>query len=102
MSLKTLYRYHRDLLRQIDSVIAVLSSEIVGLSSSYELPQIMPADNTARRKVAILFRSLDRLIELLHLKGRINPVLEEEKYAFLHCFLFQKANIILLDSRNFP
>jgi len=62
------------------------------------LPEISPDENSPRRKVSILLESLDRLIELLHLKGKIGPLLEEEKYAFLNCFLFQKAGITLLDS----
>ena len=101
-SQKTLYRYHRDLMRQIDVMITILTSEIVSLSSSYKLPEILPDESAPHRKVEILLLSLDRLTSLLHLKGKINPVLDEEKYAFLHCFLFQKGNIILLDSRNFP
>jgi hypothetical protein len=89
-------------MRQIDAIITILTSEIVSLSSSYEIPDISPDESAAHRKVEILLQSLEKLIQLLHLKGKINPVLDEEKYAFLHCFLFQKGNIILLDSRNFP
>ena len=98
VSVKTLYRYHRELMRQIDAVIAILTTEIINLSNSCELPEVLPDASVPHRKVTILLHSLDRLIELLHLKGRINPVLDDEKYAFLHCFLFQKAGIILLNS----
>lgn len=89
-------------MQQIDAVTAVLTGEIISLSSSEEPPTISPASNTAHRKVEILLQSLDRLIELLHLKGRIGAVLDDERFAFLHCFLFQKADIILLKSHHFP
>lgn len=98
MSLKTLYRYHRDLMRQIDQVISAIASEIIKLSSSFELPEISPDASVPHRKVEILLGSLSKLIELLHYKNMTSPVLDDEKYAFLHNFLFQKANIILLDS----
>ena len=89
-------------MQQIDGVTAILIREIISLSSSEYLPAISPASSIAHRKVEILFQSLERLVELLHLKGRIGPILDDEIFAFLHCFLFQKAAIILLPSHEFP
>lgn len=97
-SIRTLYRYHRALFLQIDKILKCLVSEIIGLSSSYEPPEISPADGVAHRKLEILFQALDTLVELLHKKNGIDFILDEEKYSFLHCFLFQRANIILLDT----
>lgn len=97
-SVKTLYRYHNSLFLQIDKILKCLVSGIIGLSGSYEPPEISPEDGAAQRKLEILFQALDTLVELLHKKNGISFILDEEKYSFLHCYLFQRAGIILLDT----
>lgn len=101
-SYKTLHRYYRDLMAQIDSIISILTKKIISLSSEDGLPEIFPADKSPHLKLKILFYQLDRLLELLHMKNRTSPILEDEKYAFLHEFLFRKGKTILLKSRDFP
>jgi hypothetical protein len=101
-SYKTLYHYHRCLSRQIDEIIKILTAKIIKLSSNDTVPEISPAERSTHRKLEILFISLDRLLELLHRNNQISPVLEEEKFAYLHEFFFRMTGKVLLKDYDFP
>jgi hypothetical protein len=101
-NIKTLYRYKRNFVTQIDSILTVLSKEIVTAKGNVMLPEMMPGEDTARHKIQLLFQLLDTLIEILHMKHRSGIILQEERYSFLHGYLFLKGNVVLLANRDIP
>ena len=98
--MKTLYRYYRALMEQIDDIMKALTSGIISLDSTISIMDIHPEDDTKFRKLTILFHLIDTLLELLHRKNITGIILSEEAYEFIHCYLYQKSRIILLASGN--
>lgn len=94
-SFKTLYRYHRNLIIQTDDIIKILTGGIIELDSNFEIQKILPGSEV-HQKLELLFKLLDILVNLLHEKNIVKPVLETEKFAFLNSYLFRKGKIIVL------
>lgn len=97
-SIKTLYRYHRQLASQLDNILTILCREAVMIQNCIVLPEIRPGESSTREKLRILFSLLDTLVDLLHQKHRSGILLQKERHAFLHYYLFRSADILLLDS----
>lgn len=97
-SVKTLYRYHRQLASQLDDMLTMLCREITMIQNYIVLPEIRPGKDSIHEKLRILFSLLDTLVDLLHQKHRSGILLQKERHAFLHYYLFRKAGILLLDS----
>jgi len=96
--IKTLYRYHRDLVSRIDGVLTLLCTGIVTASGSVILPDMNPGEDTARHKLRMLFVLLDTLIDILHQKNITGIILEGERHSFLHNYLYRNGKIILLNT----
>jgi hypothetical protein len=97
-NLKTLRSYFCALSRQIDEILSILSSHVVTLDTSIFLEDITPDKKNMHRKLEVLFTLIDRLLELLHQKDITGMIINDEKCSFIHAYLFQKAQIIFLDS----
>lgn len=97
-SIKTLYRYHRQLASQLDDMLTMLCREITLIQNYIVLPEIRPGEDSIHKKLHTLFSLLDTLVDLLHQKYRSGILLQKEQHAFLHYYLFRKAGILLLDS----
>ena len=97
-NIKTLYRYHRELLKQVDEIFKTLSRELVTVDGNFILPDVYPGRQSSRDKIRLLLFLLDKLIEILHKKQRSGIILQAERYSFLHSYLNQKAGIVFLNS----
>ena len=97
-SIKTLYRYHRQLASQLDDMLTMLCREAVMIQNCIVLPEIRPGENSTREKLRMLFSLLDILVDLMHQKHRSGILLQKERHAFLHYYFFRSAGILLLDS----
>lgn len=95
---KTLQSYFSAVASQIDEILSVLSSHTIILEPSIVLEDITPDNATLQRKLELLFVLIDRLMELLHQKGLIGIITDDEKYFFIHAYLFQKAEIVFLNT----
>jgi hypothetical protein len=95
---RTFQSYYGKLRNQIHEIIHILAQQCVVLDSSILLPDLLPENQTIHKRLELLFTLLDSLIEIIHRKNIYGVILQEERYTFLHGFIFQKAGVILLDS----
>ena len=79
-------------------MLTMLCREITMIQNYIVLPEIRPGEDSIHEKLRILFSLLDTLVDLLHQKHRSGILLQKERHAFLHYYLFRKAGILLLDS----
>jgi len=97
-SIKTLRSYFRSIFRQIDRVLTVLQTQIIAANGAIEFKGIDPGNGTHEEKLTLLFSLLDQVMEMLHRKNITGILLAQEKYPFLHCFLYQNAGVVLLST----
>ena len=95
---RTLQSYHSKLLNQVHQILKILAQQCTILDSSIVLPDLLPDEQTIHNRLNLLFNILDLLIEIIHRKNIHSIILQEESIIFLHAFLFQKADLVFLDS----
>lgn len=100
--IKTLRKYFNSFISQLNQILTSLNSQIISLKGDSEIENIFPGDDKLNKKLRMLFRMIDELIELLQQKETKKIILEGEKYFCLHWFLFEKSNFFLLRSHTFP